>query len=180
MVERTFLCPRDACQHLFVGRYERNPHSGYFHLSDTVPYEPLDKTYSEAIRKVSKDFCEIDNQAAKVERAGFILVAGPGYRKGLEFLVKDYLCAVCPLQKEEIEKTPLAGCIVKFVKNENVRITASRAAWLGNDETHYIRKWKTKDLEDLKKLIALTVRWIEMEELTKDVANDMPDGKAKI
>lgn len=27
-----------------------------------------------------------------------------------------------------------------------------RAAWLGNDETHYVRKWPEKDVKDLKSL----------------------------
>ncbi|MFI5095616.1 MAG: hypothetical protein WCE50_17705 [Candidatus Acidiferrum sp.] len=139
--------------------------------------ELLDKTYSEVVLKVSQDFCAIDAQADKAERLGFLLVAGPGYRKALEFLVKDYLCGLLPGTKEEIEKAPLAQCIAKFVKNENVKLTASRAAWLGNDETHFIRKWEDKDLQDLKGLIKLTMLWIEMEELTKNVAADMPEGK---
>jgi hypothetical protein len=54
---------------------------------------------------------------------------------------------------------------------------AKRAAWLGNDETHYIRKWEDKDLDDLKKLIKLTVLWIEMEQMTKDALVEMPEGK---
>jgi hypothetical protein len=54
---------------------------------------------------------------------------------------------------------------------------AKRAAWLGNDETHYVRKWEDHDLPDLKKVIELTVLGIEMEEMTKDVIKDMPEGK---
>ena len=37
-------------------------------------------------------------------------------------------------------------------------------------------KWVGKDL-DLKNLIELTVHWIEIEEHTKDVVEDMPKGK---
>lgn len=39
---------------------------------------------------------------------------------------------------------------------------AERATWLGNDETHYVRKWENKDLKDLKNLIDLTVYFISM------------------
>ncbi|MGF6947536.1 hypothetical protein QF028_000029 [Neobacillus sp. B4I6] len=39
---------------------------------------------------------------------------------------------------------------------------AERAVWLGNDETHYVRKWDDKDLKDLKNLIDLTVYFISM------------------
>ena len=40
---------------------------------------------------------------------------------------------------------------------------AKRATWLGNDETHYFRKWEDKDLSDLKKLIEMTVHFISMD-----------------
>ncbi len=52
-----------------------------------------------------------------------------------------------------------------------------RAVWLGNDQTHYLRKWEDKDLADLKRLIQLTLHWIEMDELTKKTLEDMPEGK---
>jgi hypothetical protein len=32
-----------------------------------------------------------------------------------------------------------------------------------------------KDLQDLKKLIDLTVHWIEMEETTREIMTDMPE-----
>ncbi len=71
----------------------------------------------------------------------------------------------------------LAACIAKYVTNDRIKATAARAAWLGNDESHYVRKWEDKDLEDLKKLIQLTVHWIEMEELTDIAIREMPEGK---
>jgi hypothetical protein len=46
------------------------------------------------------------------------------------------------------------------------------SGWLGNDETHYLRKWETKELTDLKKLIQLTVHWIQMERLTDGIVDD--------
>jgi hypothetical protein len=37
-----------------------------------------------------------------------------------------------------------------------------RAIWLVKDETHYVRKWESKDLRDLKNLIDLTVYFISL------------------
>ncbi|MGH9690457.1 MAG: hypothetical protein ACRD4C_05105 [Candidatus Acidiferrales bacterium] len=65
----------------------------------------------------------------------------------------------------------------QYVKNEKVKAIAARAVWLGNDETHYTRKWEDKDLEDLKNLIQLTVHWIEMEKMTASVLKEMPKRK---
>ena len=60
-----------------------------------------------------------------------------------------------------------------------IQTVAKRALWLGNDETHYLRKWEDKDLTDLRKLIDLTIHWIEMEKLSEEYIEDMPDKKDK-
>jgi hypothetical protein len=79
--------------------------------------------------------------------------------------------------EKEIKVAPLASCIKTYVKNDKIQTVASRAVWLANDETHYVRKWDDKELKDLKELIKLTVLWIEMEETTAELLKDMPAGK---
>jgi len=80
-------------------------------------------------------------------------------------------------KKPPLKKTQLGTCIATHIKSEQIKGIAKRAAWLGNDETHYVRKWEGKDLQDLKKLIRLSLHWIEMETLTGEVIADMPEGK---
>lgn len=53
------------------------------------------------------------------------------------------------------------------------------AVWLGNDETHYYRRWEDKDINDLKLLIKLTANWIEIKELTKNYSEDMLNSNDK-
>jgi len=77
--------------------------------------------------------------------------------------------------KDAIEKMLLGPCIATYIKSEQIKAIAKRAAWLGNDETHYVRKWADKDVNDLKKLISLTLHWIEAEKLSQDIINDMPE-----
>lgn len=67
--------------------------------------------------------------------------------------------------------------INKHIGDTNIKNVAKRAVWLGNDETHYIRVWEDKDLSFLKQLIDLTIHWIEAEELTKTMMEEMPDNK---
>ena len=55
-----------------------------------------------------------------------------------------------------------------------MRIAAERAVWLGNDETHYERRWDSMTIENLKELIQLTVNWIHSDILTKKYKEDMP------
>jgi hypothetical protein len=72
----------------------------------------------------------------------------------------------------------LGKCISTYITNDMIQLTASRAVWLGNDETHFVRRWIEKDLKDLKLLIGLTVRWIEMEKMTQEIIGNMPTGKS--
>lgn len=185
IVERLFMCPNGKCQRLFIARYSRQEGQGHFALRDCVPFEFAIKAQTETISKISPDFCEIYEQAQKAEQHTLGLVAGPGYRKALEFLIKDYIISQSTEEdpdkkaahKTAVEKLLLGACIAKYVKSEQIKEIAKRAAWLGNDETHYVRKWEDKDLNDLKKLITLTLHWIEIEKLTADVIADMPEGK---
>jgi hypothetical protein len=157
----------------------------YF-LRSCVPVEVKSIAQSETISKVSPDFCSIYEEAYKAEQYGLLLVAGPGYRKALEFLIKDYIigrltetdAAKLAVEKAKVEKTLLGTCVKDYVQSEQIKEIAKRAAWLGNDETHYVRKWEDKDLKDLKKLITLTLHWIEVETLTLEVIADMPEGKS--
>jgi len=96
-----------------------------------------------------------------------------GYRKSLEFLVKDYCILKQPGAAEEIKKTLLGQCIGTWVEDPKVKECAKRAAWLGNDETHYLRKWESKDINDLKILITLTVNWIHNDILTERYMKEM-------
>jgi hypothetical protein len=177
-VELVFRCPIGVCQSFFISRYRLGRRGGSeLKLEGSFPYEPLDVEFSDHISRISPDFCAIADQAQRAEQRGWKLVAGPGYRKALEFLVKDYLLLLRPDDADIIKDLRLGACIANYVQNEKVKATAARAAWLGNDETHYTRKWEDKDLEDLKTLMQLTVHWIEMEELTADARKDMPEGK---
>jgi len=47
-------------------------------------------------------------------------------------------------EKEKIEKTQLGNVIENFVNDTRIQSVAKRAAWLGNDETHYIRNGRGK------------------------------------
>lgn len=120
-------------------------------------------------------FQVIYNQANSAEQLNLLEICGVGYRKAFEFLIKDYAKKNYPDEIETIEKKALGRCINDYVEDERIKKVAKRAVWLGNDETHYVRKWEGKDLNDLKKLIELSLHWIEMEVLTESFEEDMPE-----
>jgi hypothetical protein len=176
-LELVFRCPRLECGAYFIATYKLNPGTGVFIFQNLKPQTHRPTIKSEAISALSPSFVKIINQAEVAETQQLDEIAGVGYRRALEFLIKDYLISLVSTveQKELIRKTFLGKCITDFVKNDNIKLVSKRAVWLGNDETHYVRKWENKDIKDLKVLIAMTVAWIEIELFTAQLEKDMPD-----
>ena len=132
------------------------------------------KEFNKEIKELSQSFCEIYNQAYYSEQMGLDQITGVGYRKALEFLIKDYLISIHPDKEEEIKKKFLSTCIKEDVTDPHIKNVAERAVWLGNDETHYVRKWEDKDVSHLKDLIDLCIHWIEAEIKPKRMLDEMP------
>lgn len=168
-------CPNTRCRRHFVLGY----YNGFDHVLPNS--EPAKKSFSEMICVLSPAFETIYNQAFIAEQMGLNQICGVGYRKALEFLIKDYLLSSISKDdtemKNQIKVKSLGKCISEDVSNEKIKIVARRAVWLGNDETHYVRLWSEKDVSHLKGLIDLTVHWIESEIETQRLLNDMPGPK---
>lgn len=181
-LELVFKCPRRECSRLFIGRYKarsvpadaRSGGHSSFEFRHVVPFSLKPPDIPDEIRKLSPNFVEIYGQAVAGEQYGFSQIAGVGYRKALEFLIKDYCISRHPDKAEEIKGAWLATCIKTYVDDVNTKRCAERAVWLGNDETHYVRRWEDKDIGDLKTLIKLTMAWIQNNLLTDKYLLDMP------
>ncbi|MBZ5551076.1 MAG: hypothetical protein LAO21_00035 [Acidobacteriia bacterium] len=144
-----------------------------FGLVGTAPQAATKTPFPSIVSEVSPTFVEIYDQAIAGETHGLIQLVGIGLRKALEFLVKDFACHEAPEKTKMILEAPLAVCIYKYVADSNVQACAKLATWLGNDETHYTRKWEDKDINDLKRLVRLTVNWVDNVLLTKKYVSEM-------
>jgi hypothetical protein len=153
-------CPRYECGALFIAKYRGG--GRWFELVRCYPSSKADKEFPEEVSKLSPDFVAIYNQAHHAEQEGLDLICGVAYRKSLEYMIKDYVLRMYPEDESKIKSMPLQQCIQKFITEHSIKLMAERATWLGNDETHYIKKWVDKDLQDLKNLIDLTVFFISM------------------
>lgn len=169
-------CTNPTCRNMFITQFStvgvRKPV-----FTKILPTAlPEKRTFSDIISELSPNFCEIYNQAYIAEQTNLMQICGTGYRKSLEFLIKDYLISTLPEdQHEAIKNKFLNNCIRDNISNINIKTVASRAVWLGNDETHYTRKWEDKDINDLKSIIELTLHWIESEIRTQKLLEDMPE-----
>jgi hypothetical protein len=180
-VDRVLRCPKDECQHVYIAQYRSmsRPNVGpiAYQLKGAIPVTPRGSELPPNVVRLSPEFAKIFQQAEIAEQWGLEQIAGVGYRKALEFLMKGYAISGHSGEAEKIKALPLMQCINLFVKDARIMEVSKRAVWLGNDETHYLRKWEDKDIKDLKALIHLTVLWIDMELTTQEILIGMPEGK---
>lgn len=170
----TYYCTH--CHQAFICNYcdETVKSSNYYTFNKLFSIAPNafeELSFEECILNISPQFVKIYNQAAKAEHYELDEIAGIGYRKALEFLIKDFLITQTPEKSDIIKNTPLGNCVNSFIDNPQLQTVASRAVWLGNDQTHYIQKFEDKDINDLKRLIKLTINWITMLYLTNEAEN---------
>jgi len=164
-----FECP--ACNKGFITHYnytnerkiKNNISYNMLKLVNSYPKVPESHQFDENIKKLSSNFCEIFNQAYVAEQMNLNEIAGIGYRKALEFLIKDYCIDKNKEQEEKIKKEPLSQVITNYILSDKIKNLAKASIWIGNDETHYVRKYEDKDIKDLKRFISATVAYITYE-----------------
>lgn len=132
-------------------------------LARSYPDIPRPVEFPDEIQQLSPKFVKIYNQASFAESYGLDEVAGIGYRKALEFLVKDYAIHSFPDSSEEIRNQFLGKVIKNYISEPKIKILAERSAWLGNDETHYIRVFDGYDINTLRKFIDAIVTIIHTD-----------------
>ena len=164
-----FSCPN--CHEHFLQRYLLNLTYKTSTLTsidsiiklDDIPQPETDFKYPSEIDNISKEFKNIISQAAHAEGLGFNHISGIGYRKALEFLVKDYLINHKKLNEDKISKKSLGKCIDQDIEDDRLKRLATAATWIGNDETHYVRKHMDKNIADMKKFLDAMIYFISLE-----------------
>ncbi len=183
-IQIVYRCTFRNCLGIFVARYgvQGSSFSDEFKLLTTEILRFSERrVFNKSIVEISPDFCNIYWESVTAEANDLRLVCGVGYRKSLEFLIKDFIIKHILKEKasehERVKKMFLAKCIDIYINDLRIKEVAKRAVWLGNDETHYYRHWPDKDLNDLKKLIDMTINWIELVIDSETLLEDMPEGK---
>ena len=160
-------CSVDSCRKFFCLEYSsREDKYGQNFLHELIPYSYngfQESNISERIIDLSPIFAETFSQANIAEGKNLNQVAGIGFRKAFEFLVKDFASYKNPDRIEEIRKNNVNNVINMFYKEmpklaELLHITRK----IGNDETHYYREYDNVDVKDLKKLITNFSLYIDM------------------
>lgn len=155
----TYLCA--SCHHPFL-TFHSVPSYKIINLVDFGPKHFQKVSFYPALEKLSPSFTKIYNQALEAENMGLDEIAGMGYRRALEFLIKDLAIHENPADKEKIENMHLGPCINRYIDYPRLKDAATGAAWLGNDHAHYKKKYEDKELADLKDYLDACVAWVEV------------------
>lgn len=158
------------CNTSFLSKYsyyKPNPWTTYVSTNfvESVPKQFMERYFEDKINKLSPKFSIVYNQAKKAEDFNLYEIAGMGYRKSLEILIKDYAIFLNPDKTEEIinPKFTLTKCIENYILDKQLSDLSRLTSWLGNDETHYTRVHEDKDINDLKEYLDATIFFINYD-----------------
>jgi hypothetical protein len=167
-------CPGTRCNNLFIADYTGIDGNAEMSLIMTRPiHREHEQDIPNLIKEISPQFVTTYSQAKHAQHEGLEEIAGPGFRKALELLIKDYAMLVKPAERESIKRLFLGDVIRLYIKDSKLRKLAERAVWLGNDEAHYVRHWEDKTLNDLLVFTRLVVDWIEVNKRVKTALQSM-------
>lgn len=161
----TFMCP--GCRETFTVSYllpgKGEIPYGTAVIKETFPQFTAEIKFSEEICSLSPRFSKVYNQAKTAEDYNLDEIAGLGYRKALEILMKDYAIHNHPSEEQEIRKTWLSRCIEQYISNEEIRKLAKASAYIGNDEAHYLKFTDEYGIEELRLFIDTAAIYITAE-----------------
>lgn len=180
-----YRCTNDVCKKYFTIEYstEKFGPSEYnidYLQCNEIKYsylKPITVPIDNKITKISPNFLNIYKQATRAESLNLTEISGIGYRKSLEFLVKDYLCHTQPENSDGIQKAALGTVINNYLNDESdLQNLAQASTWIGNGETHYINEYNDDDVQDMKSYIiafaSTVISKIAIEDATNRINQD--------
>lgn len=177
ILQLIYQCPSKKCNRLFIAYYSQGYRGDDFLFQTSLPGKVLVPEVSAEIEKLSPDFVKIFNDSYTAEKLGLDGISGIGYRKALEFIVKDYAIHRLGKDASDIKGKFLGTVIKEDIGDSRLKKAFKLASWLANDETHYARKWKNYNIADLKRLIEIAMRLINDEIDLKNFSESMDKGE---
>jgi hypothetical protein len=165
-----FNCANQDCHRIFVGVYKNigtqiTANFHFWRFLDGFPKEPEWPKPIQDLKSGSKGaqdgsiptrFIKTYLQSLQAQQNGLEELAGMGFRKAIEYLVKDWAIQKNPGRRDEIQKEWLGKVISDYYQGD-LKSILDRATWLGNDQAHYLKLFGEYDVEDMKELIGLII-----------------------
>lgn len=149
----------NCCNTPFYGTYLYSSFSAK--LLDIYPHlKPA--VLPDKIRELSPRFVCLYEQSYTAEQNKHIELSGSGYRNAIEVLIKDFAIKKLNAPQKEVSKMKLYDAIGTYLREVNIDTSAADVVRvLGNDYTHYQRKYDDIDFIVVKKYLEIFVQQIE-------------------
>jgi hypothetical protein len=126
--------------------------------------------------EVQSKFIKTYLQSLEAESHGLDEIAGMGYRKSIEYLVKDWAIKNKPKEKDKIQNLWLGDVIINYYSGD-LKDILERATWLGNDQAHYLKLFDEYNISHLKELIDLIMVELDREYKKKHYIDNIQKKK---
>lgn len=134
--------------------------------SSIFPHAIPPCTFDENIKSISPRFIQIYQQSLYAEQLGLNEICLTGYRKALEFLIKDYLINFCHNKKAHTMKLHEAIEALEFMEMTAPATVVRLAA---NNWTHYEEKDEPYNIKDAKPYLFAVANYISIQ-MTKNAS----------
>ena len=115
------------------------------------------KYFSKYIQDLSPDCIRLYNDSSFAFDNNMNDLAGMGYRKSLEYLVKDYAITELKKPEQEVSKKKLYNAIEEYLPNNMLINAADVVRILGNDKTHFQEKFQEYDVQVIKEYLDILI-----------------------
>ncbi len=160
-----WTCSNQSCRKVFLVLYRRvtTNEFQFARFLNGLPKGPIwpkpildlkDGNPKEGTEPGQTKFIKTYLQSLEAENSGLDEISGMGYRKAIEYLVKDWAIYNKPEEKDKIQKLWL-GQVISTYYDGDLKDILERATWLGNDQAHYNKLFEEYDISILKELIEL-------------------------
>lgn len=155
------VCRCTACQKqfLFVCEYIKESPAENVCVYPSISFKPYE---NKLLASFSEHFIDMYNQALASEFSGNIELAAIGYRSALEILIKDYAINELHEDAQKVSSKKLFDAVKDYLKQDELINTADVVRILGNDYTHYTRKYPQHDFDILKTYMEILIKQVEV------------------
>lgn len=159
-------CKCTSCQKTFFFLCEREPKGDgkFIYMHPSISFSPFK---SNILEKISPRFIEMYNQSLQAEFAKSYDLAAIGFRTSLEILIKDFAITELYIPEDEAAKKTLCDAISSYLGQTDLLKTADVVRILGNDHTHYKRKYPQHDFDLLKGYMDIFLKQIKVQYMIK-------------
>ena len=177
-------CSNNGCKKIFLALYKKTS-TEKFEFERFLNGRPKGPAWPKPIRDLKNGktinsespedskFIKTYLQSLEADMHGLDELAGMGFRKAIEYLVKDWAIQNNPTDKDKIIEDLWLGQVIKEYYDGDLKDILERATWLGNDQSHYNQLFEEYDVDVLKELIDLIMveldRQFKMEHYIKNI-----------